>query len=103
MRKWVLLASLGGAALFGTFVDAHGADPQIPVEKDIVYGTVDGVNLKLDLARPPSGAGPFSAVLVFHGGGWQIGNKAGHHGEIRQLAKRGYLAATVQYRFTPKY
>src|SRR5687767_14092276 len=75
----------------------------IQIQRDIVYATSDGVEMHLDLAQPKEGEGPFPLVLCFHGGGWQLGNKAAHWGTIRALAQRGYVAATVQYRFTPKY
>jgi acetyl esterase/lipase len=77
------------------------SDPVI--EKDIVYATVDGIDLRLDLARPLTGPGPYPAVLHFHGGGWQAGDKSHGHGRIVKLAKAGYVAVSVGYRFAPKY
>jgi acetyl esterase/lipase len=75
---------------------------QVSVEKDVVYGHADGVDLKLDLAKPPSGDGPFPAVVCIHGGAWQMGDKNGYEGLIRQLATQGYVAAAVEYRLAPK-
>ena len=45
-------------------------------EQDIVYTKAGAAELKLDLARPAEGDGPFPAVLVIHGGAWRQGNKA---------------------------
>src|SRR5262245_42113986 len=73
------------------------------IEKDIVYGKGVGEELKLDLARPNKGEGPFPLVVCLHGGGWQIGQRSAHHGTIRMLAEHGYVAATVTYRLTPKH
>jgi acetyl esterase/lipase len=72
------------------------------VQRDIVYGQADGVDLKLDLARPAEG-GPFPAVVCIHGGAWQSGAKSGYAAVIYMLAQKGYAAATVEYRFAPKY
>jgi acetyl esterase/lipase len=76
------------------------------IQRDIVYGSVDGTELKLDLALPPNreaGANVKSPViLVIHGGGWQGGDKSRHSAEIRELAKRGYIAASIGYRLVPK-
>ncbi|MCY3024041.1 MAG: alpha/beta hydrolase [Planctomycetota bacterium] len=80
-----------------------GQPDQIAVEKDIVYGKGGDVELHLDLARPPTGDGPFPLVVCIHGGGWRGGNKVGYHGRLREFAKRGYVAAAVQYRFCPQH
>ncbi len=79
------------------------AEPDIPIEKGIVFGKGGDVELKLDLARPPKGDGPFPLVVCIHGGAWQFGNRTAHHRTIRLLADHGYVAATVQYRLSPKY
>ena len=44
-------------------------------EEGIVFGTVDGVDLKLDLARPGKGEGPYPALVFIHGGGWFTGSR----------------------------
>jgi acetyl esterase/lipase len=61
---------------------------------------VDGTRpLTLDLATP-SQEGPRPLLLFFHGGGWNIGSLADHHyrEKIAEAARRGYVAATVEYR-----
>ena len=52
--------------------------------------------------RPAEGDGPFPAVLVIHGGGWKGGNKADSRPFLVELARRGYVAISPQYRFSPK-
>lgn len=77
---------------------------QVPeIQTDIVYAVIDGQSLTLDMARPVSGSGPYPAVLHFHGGGWQAGDKSHGHGRIVKLATAGYVAVTVRYRFAPDY
>jgi acetyl esterase/lipase len=73
------------------------------LEKDVVYGKGGGEDLTLNLARPTDRPGPRPCVLVIHGGGWAAGNKNGHNPQVLELAKRGYVAATVGYRFAPKH
>lgn len=83
------------------------AAPKVPdsvvFETDVEYAHPDGQHLKLDLARPKSGKGPFPAVVCIHGGGFRAGTRQGYDGLILQLAERGYVAATVSYRLAPKY
>ena len=73
---------------------------EVVVEKDIVYGTGGGKDLKLDLARPEQSHGLLPAIVYIHGGGWQGGSRDGYHKDIQEAAKRGYVAVTVSYRLT---
>ncbi len=75
---------------------------KVTVENDLTYQNVDGRALKLDLARPAEGNGPFPAVLVIHGGGWRAGNKSENRPALMEFARRGYVAVSPQYRFAPK-
>jgi acetyl esterase/lipase len=75
----------------------------IAFERDIVYGTGAGEELKLNLARPEKVEGRLPCVVVIHGGAWRAGNKSGHDQQTWDYAKRGYVSATVGYRFCPKH
>src|SRR5436190_21153917 len=55
--------------------------------------------MHLDLFRP-NGNGPFPAVIVVHGGAWITGNHAMENPFAIELAGRGYVAATVEYRLS---
>ena len=76
---------------------------EITVENDVVYGNVDGVSLEMDVALPTQASRNGAAVIVIHGGGWQSGRRQSHAEEIRQLARRGYVACTVSYRLAPEH
>lgn len=76
--------------------DAAGAGA-VTAHENIVFGSGGGRALKLDL-YVPAGEGPHPAVLAVHGGGWIGGNKEAFRGIARQLAARGFVAATVEYR-----
>jgi acetyl esterase/lipase len=73
------------------------------LERDIVYARAGGQELRLNLARPAAGAGPFPLIVCIHGGGWQGGDKNHFDPVIRWLAQGGYVAATVQYRLAPQH
>ena len=83
------------------------AGPKVPdsvlFESGIVYTSPDGQDVKLDLARPKAGDGPFPAVICIHGGGFRAGSREGYDDLIVRLAERGYVAATVSYRLAPKH
>ena len=72
-------------------------------ESGLVYTSPGGRELKLDLARPKSGGGPFPAVVCIHGGGFRAGNRESYDNLIVRLAERGYVAATVSYRLAPEF
>lgn len=76
--------------------------PGVVVENDQVYARVGGVDLKMDMAWPAEGKGPFPTVLVIHGGAWRAGDKASNRPLLAEFAARGYVAASPQYRFCPK-
>ncbi|MBL9088638.1 MAG: alpha/beta hydrolase, partial [Planctomycetia bacterium] len=88
---------------------AADAPPTVPpatnaatVERDVVYGRAGGDDLRLDVTRP-AGDGPFPAVLLLHGGGWQQGSRTELDGIARALADRGWVAASASYRLAPRF
>jgi acetyl esterase/lipase len=85
---------------------AHSA-PHVPDnviwQPGIEYSNPDEQHLQLNLARPKTGDGPFPTVLCIHGGGFRAGTRDGYDGLCIQLAQRGYVAATMTYRLSPKF
>jgi acetyl esterase/lipase len=73
----------------------------ISLRRDVLYETVDGVEVKLDLALP-EGPGPFPLILCIHGGGWHVGDKSKFTSMIENMARHGYVAASINYRLAPK-
>ncbi len=86
---WALPISLGGDSRFNT-------------TNDLVYARRGEVELKLDLAYPVGGDGPFPAVVVLYGGAWRTGNKWGNRPTLAEFARRGFVAISPQYRHCPK-
>ena len=91
------------ALIVSAGLPARGDEPRkVATENDLVYTKAGETELKLDLARPADGEGPFPAVLVIHGGGWRGGRKEDLRGVLPGFAQRGYVAISPQYRFCPK-
>ncbi|MBK5291059.1 MAG: alpha/beta hydrolase [Acidobacteriia bacterium] len=64
---------------------------------DIVYATVDGVALKLDLYLPAAAKAPL--LVYVHGGAWRSGSK--DRIPLGDLVGEGYAIASVGYRLSP--
>lgn len=77
--------------------------PGVTYLPDIEYGTGGGEKLRLDLAKPAKMERAAPCILVIHGGAWAKGDKRQHTDLIFNLAQKGYVAATVQYRFCPTH
>jgi alpha-L-fucosidase 2 len=59
--------------------------------------------LKLD-AYIPNGPGPFPAVIIVHGGGWEAGDKVTYITPLLEpLAKAGFAWFSIDYRLTPQH
>ena len=82
---------------------ARADEPEVVYEKDVVYGKVGDEELKLDIATPKGLDHAVPAIIFIHGGGWRAGNRKDLEGLTKQAAGRGYVAATISYRFAPKY
>jgi len=71
------------------------------VWKDITYSRPGGSDLRMD-AFVPEGAGPFPAVVIAHGGGWEAGDKVTYVSPVfGPLARAGFAWFSVDYRLTP--
>jgi acetyl esterase/lipase len=81
----------------------QAAEAEVDYKPDITYATVDGEELKLDLASPEGLDHPVPAVVVIHGGGWMGGKRQDMAPIAKQVAAHGYVAPTISYRFAPKH
>jgi len=84
----------------------QGEDPPfelpagVTVERDLVYARYGDREMKLDLYRPASGAGPFPAIVFIHGGGWSAGNKNAFRRQAAYQATKGFAGACIAYRLS---
>ncbi|MBS1705778.1 MAG: alpha/beta hydrolase [Armatimonadetes bacterium] len=78
--------------------------PTIKEELDVTYNKVAGKELKMDIFQPeakPVAMRP--AIIVIHGGAWMAGDRKDMHALAREFAKKGFFAASVQYRLAPMF
>lgn len=94
-----LFAALVSRADAGTGADPEG---EFEVHREIVYAETGGEALKADV-YVPQGEGPFPGVLVVHGGAWLAGHRTRMHRISELLARRRYVAMTIDYRLAPKH
>ena len=81
-------------------------DNQIDSLIDLTYGQAinwlgDSMDLKLNVYFPSIGQDPLPRrpfILLIHGGAFQGGIKESWNYDCREFAKRGYVAATMEYR-----
>lgn len=110
-----LLVVLALGAVLGRVVPAAGADttvattpptsipmptgPGAPtLQAGVPYGEAGGQTLLLDVYLPAGGGANRPAVLLLHGGGWQVGDKASAQPEGVALARAGFVAFAPNYR-----
>ena len=99
------VASLGAGALGLTLAGAtrpaaaqDDTAESLQSEEDVVYGTVDGVELLLNVVRPADRPDPRPAVVVVHGGGLVQGTRWDHGEAAIGLAQAGYATFSIEYR-----
>ena len=69
--------------------------------RDIPYSRPGGRDLLLD-AYVPEGKGPFPAVIIVHGGGWEAGDRITYVSPVfAPLAQAGFAWFSIDYRLTP--
>ncbi|MCA9212324.1 MAG: alpha/beta hydrolase [Planctomycetales bacterium] len=70
------------------------------MQEDIVYAKRGDREMKLDFLS--AGDGEMQPLVIcIHGGGWSRGNKRDYHHVMRDIAKHGVAAASIQYRLSP--
>jgi acetyl esterase/lipase len=100
MRKQ-LVTHIAGFALvifLNTFSEAQ-ENVQVTGPVTQVFRIVDGVELKAHVFRPNLKE-PLPAIVLFHGGGWTIGEPAWAFGRAQHFAKKGMVAIAAQYRLS---
>src|SRR5215831_16159970 len=88
-----ILAMAGAAVLCAAALD----------QKDVEYTRPDGKPVLLDL-HVPDGAGPFPAVILVHGGGFDEGSKSTNCKPLFDpLAEAGFAWFSIDYRMAPQF
>jgi len=77
--------------------------PSIPENiqeiKDIEYKNINGISLRLDMYIPKNVQKPAPLLVFIHGGGWNHGKRSDYLTYLIPFAQKGYITATVSYRF----
>ena len=69
------------------------------IKRDVRYGSVGTMPLRLDVYAPLSGT-QRPVVVLLHGGEWIRGDKRDLEPEARRIAAMGWVAVSVNYRLT---
>lgn len=75
---------------------------EIEVVRDVVYKTVDGKNLVMDIYLPAKAAEKAPVVLEIPGGGWMIHNRRRRDGYARLFAVMGAAVCVIEHRLSPE-
>lgn len=70
----------------------------IQLDKDIVFATINGQDLKLDIAYPKDNKGKLPAIVYIHGGGFEGGAKPTDQTVF--YAKNGFIGIAIEYRLS---
>ena len=99
MRLGRMATVAGALALVSVVPAAPPARAQAAeVRNDVEYGTANGKRLLLDAYVPAGGEDRRPAVVMIHGGGWRMGDKASWADEAQRFAARGWVAFSINYR-----
>ncbi len=100
--------------VYSAFVKAYKKQPFISIvypslphsviaDTGKVYCTLAGHALHADVFYPHKlGHKARPAILLIHGGGWRSGSRDQQVPMAQQLAARGYVTTTVEYRLSPE-
>src|SRR5256884_8989955 len=103
MRSAVGIAAAAALVITALAAPAGAAQGGVTVKPDVTYRTVDGEQLGLDVYQPAKKGQNRPAVVVVHGGGWTQGDKALFAQQSNQLAQRGFVAFSINYRLAPAH
>jgi acetyl esterase/lipase len=94
----MLLRSLTACIVLAAAPAAHAQDAAPDIR---TYKTVAGTELKVHVLKPSGSAtGPRPAMILLHGGGWNVGSPEWTYDRAKVYASRGMVAIGVQYRLS---
>jgi len=104
MKKIMTLLSAILLSIFTVNVQANTLESAV-VDKDIVFKTVKGREIKLDLYKPKvHSEQPYPLLVWVHGGAWKRGSKDAIPTKnpllLQSVIEKGYALASVDYRLS---
>ena len=101
-RHFLILLLASSGALLAQSPEPPKLPDSVLAERKVEYSAVGG-RQTLDIIRPrEASSSPRPAILLVHGGGFRAGAKESHLPLATRLAGRGYVAATANYRLSPR-
>ena len=97
-RRDIMIAFLGGKLKMLT--PKVPLPPGVKLKSNIEYGKVGQRSLLLDLYSPKNLTKPVPGLIFIHGGGWSGGDKQVYRLHASRYAQRGYVTASISYRFS---
>ncbi len=98
----ILAAAAGQLTLLD--IDAPIAIPEnVEYLPDLTYATTNDPRQKLDLYLPKGNDKPLPLLIFIHGGGWTSGKQTDYKYYCVRYAQRGYVVASITYRFADKF
>ena len=91
----IAAATVQLAVLFCSAISI-GEEPKF---REVVYGTVGDISLKLDFYEPTKRRLERPVIVWVHGGAWRSGSKSDV--PIAKLREQGFAIASVDYRLSP--
>ncbi|MGD0526741.1 MAG: alpha/beta hydrolase [Polyangiaceae bacterium] len=83
--------------------DARPSRFQLRLERDLVYGSRDVPEHRLDAYIPTHARTPTPVVMYVHGGGFRMLSKDTHRVMALAIARAGYLLFNINYRLGPRH
>ncbi|HEY9807110.1 MAG TPA: alpha/beta hydrolase, partial [Candidatus Obscuribacterales bacterium] len=71
-------------------------------DSHIPFAKPEGVQLSLDVYRPPQ-VGRYPGLVVIYGGAWRAGTPSANAVFNRYMAAQGYTVFAIDYRHAPRY
>jgi acetyl esterase/lipase len=98
IRVWIVPALL---LLVGASVVSAQGEPAQRAPAEHVYATPNGTELRVHVFTPDGPAtAKRPAIVLFHGGGWAMGEPAWTFPRARHFAEHGMVAVAAQYRLS---
>ena len=99
MNLWFgVLGMFAGLVVLSVACDGRSSSSDVVIERDVVYGIVDGHKLTLDVAYGEDLAAPVPAIVHIHGGAWLGGEKSAEMAIM--CAEAGYVGVSINYRLS---
>src|SRR5688572_19475213 len=94
LRTLMMSTLLIGTGLLDPQTAQAQSGSQAKELKDVIYATVDGKPLGLDLYLPANVKAP-SLIVWVHGGAWRVGDKSQYP---KPLVEQGFALASLDFR-----